>query len=85
MTSSWTWPGVRFCDCAGLSLFLRVQRQATAAGGSLHLTAPTVQVRRLIVVARLSDVLSVTDRTADVIAALAQAAGAGPQEPRRPG
>ncbi len=77
--------GVRFCDCAGLSLFLRVQRQATAAGGSLHLTAPTVQVRRLIVVARLSDVLSVTDRTADVIAALAQAAGAGPQEPRRPG
>ena len=23
--------GVRFCDCAGLSLFLRVQKQATAA------------------------------------------------------
>ncbi len=77
--------GVRFCDCAGLSLFLRVQKQATAAGGSLHLTAPTVQVRRLIVVARLSGVLPVTDRTADVIAALAQAAADGPREPRRPG
>ncbi len=77
--------GVRFCDCAGLSLFLRVQKQATAAGGSLHLTAPTAQVRRLIIVARLSDVLSVTDRTADVIAALDPAAAAGPREPRRPG
>src|SRR5271155_4019188 len=64
--------GVRFCDCAGLSLFLRVQKQATAAGGSLHLTAPTAQVRRLIIVARLNDVLPITDRTADVIAALDQ-------------
>ena len=33
--------GVRFCDCAGLSLFLRAQKQATAAGGSLHLAAAT--------------------------------------------
>ena len=77
--------GVRFCDCAGLSLFLRVQKQATAAGGSLHLTAPTVPVRRLITVARLSDVLPVTDRTADVIAVLDQAAAEGPREPQRPG
>lgn len=77
--------GVRFCDCAGLSLFLRVQKQATAAGGSLHLMAPTAQVRRLIIVARLSDVLPVTDATADVLAALDPAAAAGPREPRRPG
>jgi anti-sigma B factor antagonist len=77
--------GVRFCDCAGLSLFLRVQKQAAAAGGSLHLAAPIVQVRRLIIVARLSDVLPVTDRTADVIAALAPAAADGPREPRRSG
>src|SRR6185437_5193394 len=26
--------GLRFCDCAGLSLFLRVQQRARAAGGS---------------------------------------------------
>ena len=77
--------GVRFCDCAGLSLFLRVQKQAAAGGGSLHLAAPIVQVRRLIIVARLSDVLPVTDRTADVIATLAQAAADGPREPRRSG
>ena len=77
--------GVRFCDCTGLSLFLRVQKQAAACGGSLHLTAATVQVRRLVTVARLSDVLPVTGRTADVVAALAQAAADGPREPRRPG
>ena len=64
--------GVQFCDCAGLSLFLRVQKQATAAGGSLHLAASSAQVRRLIKVARLGDVLPVTDRTADAIAALDQ-------------
>src|ERR1700722_15908077 len=28
--------GVRFCDCAGLSLFLRLKKHAAAAGGSLH-------------------------------------------------
>jgi anti-sigma B factor antagonist len=77
--------GVRFCDCAGLSLFLRVQKQAIAASGSLHLASPTVQVRRLITVARLGDVLPITDRTADVIVALDQAAAARPREPEQPG
>jgi hypothetical protein len=27
---------VRFCDCAGLSLFLRLLKRANAAGDSLH-------------------------------------------------
>ena len=46
--------GVRFCDCAGLNLFLRLQRCASAAGGSLHLVTPTASVRRLIAVTKLS-------------------------------
>ena len=41
---------VRFCDCAGLSLFLRLRRLATAAGGSLQLAAPSQSLRRLIAV-----------------------------------
>ena len=67
--------GLRFCDCAGLNLFLRLQRRARAVGGSLHLAAPTAQVRRLITLARLSDVLRITASPADVITAL------GPAEP----
>jgi anti-anti-sigma factor len=66
--------GLRFCDCAGLNLFLRAQKHATAAGGSLHLVAVTKQVSRLIAMARLSDVLQVTATAADAIAALNQPA-----------
>ena len=32
--------GLLFCDCAGLNLFLRLQRRARAVGGSLQLAAP---------------------------------------------
>jgi anti-sigma B factor antagonist len=49
--------GLRFCDCAGLTLFLRIQQHARAAGGSLQLAAPTASVRRLITMTRLSGVL----------------------------
>ncbi len=70
--------GVRFCDCAGLNLFLRLQQRARAVGGSLHLAAPTGSVRRLIALARLSDVLPITASAADVIAALDRAAITGP-------
>lgn len=62
--------GLRFCDCAGLTLFLRTQQRARAAGGSLQLAAPTTSVRRLITLARLSGILLVATSTADVIAAL---------------
>ena len=63
--------GLRFCDCAGLSLFLRTQERVRAAGGSLHLAAPTASMRRLITMARMSDVLPVTASVADTIAMLA--------------
>jgi anti-sigma B factor antagonist len=46
---------LRFCDCAGLSLFLRVQQRARAAGGSLHLAAPSPRVLRVIAAARDAD------------------------------
>jgi anti-sigma B factor antagonist len=36
-----------FCDCTGLNLFLRWQRQAAAAGGALHIVAATPRFRRV--------------------------------------
>ena len=74
--------GLRFCDCAGLSLFLRVQQRARAAGGSLHLAALTPRVLRVIAAARLADVLPITGSVADTVAALNQAAIAAPPVPR---
>lgn len=64
--------GVRFCDCAGLSLFLRLDKQVTAAGGFLHLAALAAPVRRLVSLAKLDDVLVVTPTVADVLAELGQ-------------
>ncbi len=75
--------GVRFCDCAGLNLFLRLQQRTCAAGGSLHLAAPIASVRRLITLTRLSDVLPITASPADAIAALDRAALTGLPIPRR--
>jgi anti-sigma B factor antagonist len=78
--------GLRFCDCAGLSLFLRTQERARAAGGSLHLAAPTKSMRRLIRVARMGDVFTVTGSVAEVIARLDREGPAGtpPQPLPRP-
>jgi anti-anti-sigma factor len=73
--------GLRFCDCAGLSLLLRTQQRARAAGGSLHLTALTASMRRLIKVARMSDILPVSASVADAIALLDLE---GAPEPPRP-
>ena len=75
--------GVRFCDCAGLNLFLRLQRCARAAGGSLHLVTPTASVRRLIAVTKLSEVLPVAGCPAEVIASLDGVRAAAPP-PRCP-
>ena len=66
--------GLRFCDCSGLSLFLRMQQRARAAGGSLHLAALTPRVLRVIAAAQLADVLPITASVADTVAALDQAA-----------
>ena len=74
--------GLRFCDCSGLSLFLRVQQRARAAGGSLHLAALTPRVLRVITAARLADVLPITASVADAVAALDEAAIAAPPLPR---
>jgi len=75
--------GLRFCDCAGLSLFLRLQQRARAAGGSLQLAAPTASVRRLITLTRLSDVFPITLSPADVTAALDRAAITGRSQTTR--
>ena len=74
--------GLRFCDCSGLSLFLRVQQRARAAGGSLHLAALTPRVLRVIAAARLADVLPITAKVADTVAALDEDAIAAPPLPR---
>jgi anti-anti-sigma factor len=65
---------LRFCDCSGLSLFLRVQQRARAAGGSLHLAALNPRVLRVVTAARLTDVLPITASVADTVAALDEAA-----------
>jgi anti-anti-sigma factor len=39
--------GLTFCDCTGLNLFLRWQRQAAAAGGALDVVAATTRFRQL--------------------------------------
>jgi anti-anti-sigma factor len=65
--------GLEFCDCAGLSLFLRLDKRAAAAGGSLHLAAPQEAMLRLIKLAGLADVLPVTGSAATAIAALERA------------
>ncbi len=78
--------GLRFCDCAGLSRFLRTQERARRAGGSLHLAAPTASLRRLITVARMSDVLTAAASVADAIALLDRDGTAEPPRPLpRPG
>ena len=64
--------GLRFCDCAGLSLFLRVRQRARAAGGSLHLAALTPRVLHVITAARLAGVLPITASVAGTVAALDQ-------------
>jgi anti-sigma B factor antagonist len=51
--------GVRFCDCAGLNLFVRLQLRASAAGGWMRLAEPAPAIRRLIALTGLRDVLPV--------------------------
>ncbi len=77
---------VRFCDCAGLSLFLRLGRLATAAGGSLQLAAPSQSLRRLIAVTRLQITLPIAANPAHMITARAGEAIRIPalQQPRCP-
>jgi anti-anti-sigma factor len=77
--------GIRFCDCAGLNMFLRLRRLASASGGSLHLAAPTAAVRRLIGLARLDDVLPLAASAAEVISALGTDPALLPPDPHPAG
>jgi anti-anti-sigma factor len=71
--------GVRFCDCAGLNLFVRLQLRAAAAGGWMHLAEPTPAVRRLIALTGLHDILAVEAGMAGAIPVPAEMA-----QPHRP-
>lgn len=72
---------LRFCDAAGLRLLLRLHKQATAAGGSLHLAAPGRPVSRVLTTARLTDVVPVSASVAEAIAALEVGAESQPPGP----
>ena len=48
---------VPFMDCSGLRILLRYTARAKAAGGSLHVRNPSVQVDRLLHLASLDDLL----------------------------
>lgn len=47
--------GLTFCDSAGLSLFVRLQRQLDEVGGQMALAAPTPIVRRVLEVTGMAD------------------------------
>ncbi|HEY2286315.1 MAG TPA: STAS domain-containing protein [Streptosporangiaceae bacterium] len=48
---------LEFCDCTGLSLVLRVRRQAASAGGTLQLAAAVPRVARLMALTGTGDLL----------------------------
>jgi anti-sigma B factor antagonist len=50
--------GVNFCDAAGLSTFLAADRLLRATGGRLTLIQPSPQVRRLLTITKLDEVLA---------------------------
>lgn len=56
---------LRFCGCAGLTLFVRWRSRAAAAGGSLCLVAPARIVRRLLTVTGTHDLLLAPTTTSD--------------------
>jgi len=76
--------GLRACDRAGLSLFLRWKVAAMAAAGSLCLATAPLAVRRLITTVHARDVLPFAVDTAGAIIALGRdAVTVQIPEPRR--
>lgn len=65
---------VDFMGVAGLELLLRARETALLAGGSLRIATPCMELRRLIGLMRLHDVLPVTADTADAIASIGRRA-----------
>jgi anti-sigma B factor antagonist len=50
--------GVNFCDAAGLSTFLAADQLLRATGGRLTLIQPSPQIRRLLTITKLDEVLA---------------------------
>jgi anti-anti-sigma factor len=68
--------GLTFCDSAGLSLFVRLQRQLEELGGDLTLAAPTPIVRRVLDVTGLAAAFGSHDSVDESVAAAAVRAAA---------
>ena len=51
--------GVNFCDAAGLSAFLAADRLLRATGGRLTLIQPSTQIRRLLTITKLDEILAI--------------------------
>ena len=51
--------GVNFCDAAGLSAFLAADRLLRATSGRLNLIRPSPQIRRLLTITKLDEILAI--------------------------
>jgi len=50
---------VNFCDAAGLNAFLAADRMLRATSGRLTLICPSPQVRRLLTITKLDEILAI--------------------------
>jgi anti-anti-sigma factor len=73
--------GVTFMDCSGVRALLEARRRAVAAGGSLHLAAPSRHVLSLLTLTHLGRALPVFDSVSEAIATPV-GVGAGYPRPR---
>lgn len=75
--------GVTFMDCSGVRALLEARRRAVAAGGSVHLAAPSEHVRTLLRLTHLGRALPVFDSVSEAIATpVADGGGEGHPGPR---
>jgi anti-sigma B factor antagonist len=51
--------GVNFCDAAGLNAFLAADRLLRATSGRLTLIRPSPQIRRLLTITKLDQILAI--------------------------
>jgi anti-anti-sigma factor len=61
--------GLAFCDCTGLSLFVRLSRRCAAAGRRQRLAAPQGVVRMVLVVTRFGQAVPVYATVAGAVCA----------------
>jgi len=74
--------GVAFIDAAGIGVLVAAANRAREAGGGLSLLAPSGQVRRLLDIFHLDEILPSAQRSGGPFVA-GSAAGRFPQPPRR--